>query len=280
LSAKARWCTSRTSPTASRSWRGCPGRRRAVYVRTDVGDEESVRTLVAAVLAQRGRIDVLVNNAAQFATLAPVPYDRIDLALWDRVMRVNLAGTFLMCKHVGPHMAARGAGWPDAHLIEALALLSPSAYTDIVSLPPRPGQGEATAEDCCNRRPNTALIDHPDPDAPDPDNHRTTGRFPQQQGQPTLRRTMPAHSPPAQQAKDGLYNPAMENAPATIEAVPPRSGKRYAHMHLLRRRPLPLRGQRARIRPGHDTGHTQRPPTRTDAELAPAKTAHAAAIQP
>lgn len=95
-------------PLAERLSRQGPGR--AVYVRTDVGDEESVRTLVDAVLAQRGRIDVLVNNAALFATLAPVPYDRIDLALWDRVMRVNLAGTFLMCKHVGPHMAARGAG--------------------------------------------------------------------------------------------------------------------------------------------------------------------------
>ncbi|GAA1316912.1 SDR family NAD(P)-dependent oxidoreductase [Pseudonocardia xinjiangensis] len=87
---------------------GEPGR--AIFVRTDVGDEESVRALVGTVITEHGRIDVLINNAALFATLEPTPYDQIDLALWDRVMRVNLAGAFLLCKHVGPHMAARGAG--------------------------------------------------------------------------------------------------------------------------------------------------------------------------
>jgi NAD(P)-dependent dehydrogenase (short-subunit alcohol dehydrogenase family) len=86
------------------------GPGRAVFVRTDVGDEESVRSLVAKVIADRGQIDVLVNNAALFAALPPVPYDQINLELWDRVMRVNLAGTFLMCKHVGPHMAAQNSG--------------------------------------------------------------------------------------------------------------------------------------------------------------------------
>jgi NAD(P)-dependent dehydrogenase (short-subunit alcohol dehydrogenase family) len=87
---------------------GGPGS--AVFVRTDVGDEESVRDLVSTVIGERGRIDVLVNNAALFAALPLVPYDQIGLELWDRVMRVNLAGTFLMCKHVGPHMAAQKSG--------------------------------------------------------------------------------------------------------------------------------------------------------------------------
>jgi NAD(P)-dependent dehydrogenase (short-subunit alcohol dehydrogenase family) len=86
------------------------GPGRAVFARTDVGDEESVRALVGRVIGDRGRIDVLVNNAALFAALPPLPYDQIGLGLWDRVMRVNLAGTFLMCKHVGPHMAAQNAG--------------------------------------------------------------------------------------------------------------------------------------------------------------------------
>jgi NAD(P)-dependent dehydrogenase (short-subunit alcohol dehydrogenase family) len=86
------------------------GPGRAVFVRTDVADEESVRSLVAQVMGDQGRIDVLVNNAALFAALPPVPYDQISLDLWDRVMRVNLAGTFLMCKHVAPHMAAQESG--------------------------------------------------------------------------------------------------------------------------------------------------------------------------
>jgi NAD(P)-dependent dehydrogenase (short-subunit alcohol dehydrogenase family) len=87
---------------------GGPGS--AVFAPTDVADEESVRSLVGAVIRDRGRIDVLVNNAALFAGLPPVPYDQISLELWHRVMRVNLAGTFLMCKHVGPRMAAQQSG--------------------------------------------------------------------------------------------------------------------------------------------------------------------------
>jgi NAD(P)-dependent dehydrogenase (short-subunit alcohol dehydrogenase family) len=62
------------------------------------------------VIADRGQIDVLVNNAALLAALPPVPYNQITLEMWDRVMRVNLAGTFLMCKHVGPLMAGRNSG--------------------------------------------------------------------------------------------------------------------------------------------------------------------------
>jgi NAD(P)-dependent dehydrogenase (short-subunit alcohol dehydrogenase family) len=86
------------------------GPGRAHHVRTDVGDEDAVRSLVDTVVDAEGRIDILVNNAALFATLPPVSYDKIDAALWERVLRVNLTGTFLMCKHVGPHMAARGRG--------------------------------------------------------------------------------------------------------------------------------------------------------------------------
>ena len=62
------------------------GPGRAVFVRADVADEESVRSLVAQVMGDWGRIDVLVNNAALFAALPPVPYDQISLELWDRSM--------------------------------------------------------------------------------------------------------------------------------------------------------------------------------------------------
>ncbi len=86
------------------------GPGRAVYLSTDVGDEDAVKSSVDTVVSARGRIDVLVNNAALFSTLPPVPYDQMDTALWERVLRVNLTGTFLMCKHTGPHMAAQRYG--------------------------------------------------------------------------------------------------------------------------------------------------------------------------
>jgi NAD(P)-dependent dehydrogenase (short-subunit alcohol dehydrogenase family) len=76
----------------------------------DVGDEASVKSLVAQAVDRFGRIDVLVNNAALFAPLRQTRCTEIDVGLWDRVMAVNLRGPFLMVKHVAPHMIVRGYG--------------------------------------------------------------------------------------------------------------------------------------------------------------------------
>ena len=76
----------------------------------DVADETAVKKLVAAALERFGRIDVLVNNAALFAPLPETPCTEIEVALWDRVMAVNLRGPFLMVKHVAPVMQAQGYG--------------------------------------------------------------------------------------------------------------------------------------------------------------------------
>ena len=76
----------------------------------DVSDEASVQSLVARTVERFGQIDVLVNNAALFAPLRETNCTEIDVAVWDRVMAVNLRGPFLMVKHVVPHMIARGYG--------------------------------------------------------------------------------------------------------------------------------------------------------------------------
>jgi len=73
----------------------------------DVSDSESVESTVAAVIADHGKIDILVNSAG-IARLAPA--EEISLADWDSTMAVNLKGTFLMCQVVGRHMLAAGRG--------------------------------------------------------------------------------------------------------------------------------------------------------------------------
>lgn len=77
---------------------------------TDVSREDSVRELVKFAVQELGHIDILVNNAAVFATLAPTDVANMDVEIWDKVMAVNVRGTFLMCKHVAPLMAARRHG--------------------------------------------------------------------------------------------------------------------------------------------------------------------------
>ncbi|MGB7037794.1 MAG: SDR family oxidoreductase [Xanthobacteraceae bacterium] len=77
---------------------------------TDVSEEGAVKVLVAKTMERFGKIDILVNNAALFAPLKEQKVTDIDVALWDRVMAVNIRGVFLMTKHVAPHMIAQKYG--------------------------------------------------------------------------------------------------------------------------------------------------------------------------
>jgi NAD(P)-dependent dehydrogenase (short-subunit alcohol dehydrogenase family) len=83
---------------------------RALGIRTDVADATSVRAMVDAAIARFGRVDVLVNNAAVFATLTPQRFDEIPEAEWDRVMAVNVKGVWNCARAVAPAMRAQGGG--------------------------------------------------------------------------------------------------------------------------------------------------------------------------
>jgi NAD(P)-dependent dehydrogenase (short-subunit alcohol dehydrogenase family) len=83
---------------------------RVAGVPTDVSDAGSVRALIDSTVARFGRIDVLVNNAAVFATLKPQPFDEIPEAEWDRVMAVNVKGVWNCARAVAPVMRSQGGG--------------------------------------------------------------------------------------------------------------------------------------------------------------------------
>lgn len=89
---------------------GKHGAEAAVAAACDVSDENSVKALVADAMKRFGQIDILVNNAALYAKLNPRNYDEWDIAVWDKVMAVNVRGPYLMVRHVAPHMIARKSG--------------------------------------------------------------------------------------------------------------------------------------------------------------------------
>jgi len=68
---------------------------RALAVECDVRSEASVRTAIAATIAQFGRLDVVVNNAAIFES---VPLESISLEQWDAVFETNARGPFLVAR--------------------------------------------------------------------------------------------------------------------------------------------------------------------------------------
>jgi NAD(P)-dependent dehydrogenase (short-subunit alcohol dehydrogenase family) len=79
-------------------------------IRADVASEEDVVRMVDEVLTGHGRIDVLVNNAGLYASLAMRPFTEIPLEEWRRVMDVNVASMFLTCRAVVPVMRDHGGG--------------------------------------------------------------------------------------------------------------------------------------------------------------------------
>ena len=81
-----------------------------VGITADVGDEGSVASLVDEVVERCGTIDILVNNAGLYASLEMRPFEQIPLDEWRRVMDVNVASMFLMCRAVVPVMRRNGGG--------------------------------------------------------------------------------------------------------------------------------------------------------------------------
>jgi NAD(P)-dependent dehydrogenase (short-subunit alcohol dehydrogenase family) len=72
-------------------------------VSVDVGNEAAV----AAAFEQAGAVDLLINNAGQAQAS---PFAHTDMALWQRMLDVNLTGVFLCTRAVLPGMLERGAG--------------------------------------------------------------------------------------------------------------------------------------------------------------------------
>lgn len=81
-----------------------------LFVRTDVSDRDATEALAAATLERFGRIDVLVNNAAVYSSIAKRPFEEIPDEEWDAVFRVNVRGAWLCSRAVAPAMRERGRG--------------------------------------------------------------------------------------------------------------------------------------------------------------------------
>jgi NAD(P)-dependent dehydrogenase (short-subunit alcohol dehydrogenase family) len=79
-------------------------------LRADVSSEEDVAGMVDQTLERHGRIDVLVNNAGLYASLAMRPFTEIPLDEWNRVMEINVASMFLTSRAVVPVMREHGGG--------------------------------------------------------------------------------------------------------------------------------------------------------------------------
>lgn len=78
---------------------------------TDVGDERQVATAVATVTSEWGGLDAAVAAAGiSMSVTGDARVDRLELPVWERIIRTNLTGMFLTCKYVVQAMTAVGGG--------------------------------------------------------------------------------------------------------------------------------------------------------------------------
>ena len=76
-------------------------------MKADVTDEADVQRVVDEAIRTHGRIDALINLVGGFAMGRVV---ETDVALWQRMLTMNVTAAFLLSKAVLPHMVARGTG--------------------------------------------------------------------------------------------------------------------------------------------------------------------------
>lgn len=82
----------------------------AIGCKADVTDNDSLEAMVADAESAFGPIEILINNAAIFATLTLKPFTQISEDEWDTLMRVNVRGPFQATKAVVPSMRKNGRG--------------------------------------------------------------------------------------------------------------------------------------------------------------------------
>jgi NAD(P)-dependent dehydrogenase (short-subunit alcohol dehydrogenase family) len=97
----------------------------AVAMPLDVGDEAQVQQVVAATRERFGRLDALVNNAAIDITVPIAELSGVD---WERVVRTNLTGPFLMAKHAAAAMGPKTAGGGGGHIVNIASTASKRAW--------------------------------------------------------------------------------------------------------------------------------------------------------
>ena len=81
----------------------------AIFIETDVTNNDSVKRAVDATAAKFGRLDVLFNCAGG-SLQEDVPVHEMDLDVWNRTIALNLLHPFLTCRHAIPHMMKAGSG--------------------------------------------------------------------------------------------------------------------------------------------------------------------------
>jgi 3-oxoacyl-[acyl-carrier protein] reductase len=82
--------------------------RDAIFVRCDVSDRHQVKDMVSRAISKFKKVDILVNSAG--IGTPPRTLEDTSEEEWDRVVDINMKGTFLCCQAIAPHMKENNSG--------------------------------------------------------------------------------------------------------------------------------------------------------------------------
>jgi ketoreductase RED2 len=82
----------------------------ALYVQADIADPEDATRLVASTVERYGRLDIVVNNAGTTAVIPHHDLDAVTKEVWERILGVNVVGTWNVIHAAVPHLRATGDG--------------------------------------------------------------------------------------------------------------------------------------------------------------------------
>jgi len=95
---------------------------KAVFIPVDLGDPKSIEAFAGKMTARYGHLDGLVNNGAIATGIGGKTFEEIDIETWDRVMAVNVRGTWLMTKAMAPLLRKSELGGRIVNLASDTAL--------------------------------------------------------------------------------------------------------------------------------------------------------------
>lgn len=100
---------------------------KALFVQGDVSKPEEVESMIKATVEEFGKLDIVVNCAG---IVSGGSVEEMDLDLWNRVMDVNVTGTFLVCKYAMPHLRkTRGVIVNVASLVAVKGIANRAVYS-------------------------------------------------------------------------------------------------------------------------------------------------------
>ncbi len=79
-------------------------------IQADISVEKDCQKIADEAVKKFGKVDILINNAAIWYGVNVTPWDQWKVEDWERIYRVNVIGTWLVCKYVAPLMVKAGKG--------------------------------------------------------------------------------------------------------------------------------------------------------------------------